>query len=78
MPTKSAKPPMRIDRLQPLVVARAKALGLTAYAISQRCEGNPTPETVSRFLGGMVSVNSANLTRILRALGWSGELKWAK
>lgn len=34
MPTKSAKPPARIDRLQPLVVARAAKLGLTAYAIA--------------------------------------------
>jgi hypothetical protein len=59
---------MAIDHLQSIIAARAESLGLSSYEISKRCEGHPTPETVSRYLRGRCSLNSMLVSKICTVL----------
>ena len=67
-------PRIRRDKLQPLIAARAAALGLTAYEIAKRTRDESydestgvSPDAVQRYLGGRQTLNAANLSFALCA-----------
>jgi hypothetical protein len=57
------------DTIRDAIVARVKKLGLTPYALSQRCEGKPGIEAIRRYLLGRVSLNSLYVSRLCGVLG---------
>lgn len=60
-----------IDTIRETIIARAETLGLTAYAIAKQCVGEktPDPDTVKRYLSGVVSLNSRYVSQICDVLG---------
>lgn len=60
-----------MDTIRDTIVARAKALDLTAYAVAKQCVGEktPDPDTVKRYFTGAVSLNSRYVSQICEALG---------
>lgn len=58
-----------IDHIRTAIIARAAELGLTAYAIAQRCEGSPNNEAVRRYLTERCSLSTRYVSRICDALG---------
>lgn len=67
---------MSEDTLQQVIAARAETLGLSAYEISQRCDGSPDPQAVKRYLTGRVGLGSRLVSKICGVLGL--ELRPAK
>jgi len=59
---------MNVDSIQAVVAARAKAFGITAYAISKACDGSPTPESVKRYIEGRNGLNTKHVSRICEVL----------
>jgi hypothetical protein len=57
------------DWIQDAVIARAKVLGLTAYAIAQRTDGRVSADHVQAYLTRRKSMGSHKLQHVLWALG---------
>ncbi len=67
------------DPLRDLIRERATALGLSYYALAQRCgESGPTDDAVRRYLTGRTALNSRYVSALLAVLGWDGRVKWGK
>lgn len=66
-------PPLRrtpdlTDWVQETVIARARELGLTAYAIAKRTDGKVSEDHVKNYLERRSSMGSHKLQHVLRAL----------
>jgi hypothetical protein len=59
---------MSDDHLQSVIAARAEELGLSAYEISNRCQGSPNKEAVRRYLTGRCGLGSVLLSKICEVL----------
>lgn len=62
------------DRIRESIIVQAEKLGMTAYAIAKQCAGEegettPDPDTVKRYLSGVVSLNSRYVSQICDVLG---------
>jgi len=57
------------DWIQERVIARAKTLGLTAYAIAQATGGKVSEDHIRHYLMKRKSCGSHKLQHILRVLG---------
>lgn len=67
------------DPLRDLIRDRADSLGLSSYAIAQRCgPGGPTQDAVRRYLTGRTALNSRYTSAILEVLGWDGSIGWVE
>lgn len=64
------------DTIHAAIKSQVDALGLSAYAVAERCGGSPNKEAVKRYLEGRASLTSAYLSRLCEALGL--EIKKAK
>ncbi len=62
-------PPERGDWIQDAVIARAAALGMTAYAIAQASNGAVSDDHVQAYLTRRKSMGSHKLQHVLSALG---------
>lgn len=57
------------DWISETLAARAETLGLSAYAVAQRCEPPLDPGTVRRYFDGRCRLNSEYVGRICDVLG---------
>ena len=57
------------DKIRDAVIARAKTLGLTAYAIAKQCDGSPNSEAVRRYVTRRCSLSTRYVSRICDVLG---------
>ncbi len=57
------------DTIQETVIARAKKLGLTSYAIAKASDGAVSEDHIQDFLNKRKSMGSHKLQHVLRVLG---------
>lgn len=60
--------PDPVDSIRELVIARARELKLSAYAIAKRTGGQVTQESVCHFLQGRTSMTTRKLQHVLTVL----------
>lgn len=56
------------DEIRDVIVARARKLGLTAYAISKLCDRSPTPESVKRYFENESRMSTDKVSKICKIL----------
>lgn len=64
------------DTMQEAVIARARDLDLTAYAIAKATEGAVSEDHVKKYLDRRSSMGSHKLQHVIRVLGGDPQRLW--